>query len=822
MALLRQKLKMAGNLAGTSQEETQQLAQAAGRQAAPTTPQETAVIGGNPDQAKMAGSSAQKQAALRMSIQQDRNLSDVQRREQARTQQTGQEAATAAKGQKLQGLSGLQGRVANLTKQMLTQGQQAAAPATLQVDQTKLSAIPPESQAEATALLQKLSSNTATPADILKLNQLSGKTTAADMLTAEQLKGNFLGAGASVGQNLAQSTADTVQVSQLQPAELGFADMSELAATLGVDEAELGNMSIEQLQETSRKQFEQEFNRVGALEQQANDPNLGPAERAEARKSLKDAGATGVRSIETDADKLADQIANADEIEFNGEQVPVSELLKDEMISGLAARYLDAPEGDPFLEEFKANEPELAKFFDDNQAMLKQATAELDADVAAFAEIQKANLDVGKLPGGPELSKDIVQAIFPNYGQLADAKYDLTAVPTLQYLKDESVPAALRTNVQAGLTEIAQANPNLVASFASLTPDELAQLGVTAGTGNPKWDTTRQAIKDASNMNSISAANPDTIASTILGPGKTYADLKVMADRLTAQINSGLVPDGPMSKQLIAAIRQGPEAAAAAIKASSPALTDMRALVANTPFSISQNASQALTHAERTNPVFDIVAPYFVNGKELDLKAGADILKKHGVDGLEIALSSRAMKQRLSPGLQEKGAAMYREVALPQLNSALSSSKFYNTRDLDKLIGLNAPPLRDDVKLQRINSSLQELKKQLGAVNKVANPMKHKLLSDLLDRYQGELKRNNARVEKEDTKESDKQAEISKLKEQIRAAAYQTSSKMVDEQRKARTGESGKERDARLAGWKQRTTSNLSALQKRLQELEGG
>jgi hypothetical protein len=544
-------------------------------------------------------------------------------------------------------------------------------------------------------------------------------------------------------------------VGELQPTELGFADMSELAATLGVDESELGNMSIEQLQETSRKQFEQEFNRVGALEQQANDPNLGPAERAEARKSLKDAGATGVRSIESDADKLADQIADADEVMFNGEEVSVKELLSDEMISGLAARYLDAPEGDPFVEDLKKSEPELTEFFDSHAALLKQATAELDADVAAFAEIQKKNQDVGKIPDLPEIPKEILAAVIPNWGSLSAEVYDVSTLPTLQTLSDKTIPLATRTNIRDSLTTISQFAPELAGNFLTLTPEELAASGLSGPAGNATRDNIVSYLKDSQNLPTMSAQNPDGIAQTILGPGKTWQDLLTLANRSASMNNSGLFPSAsPLDMQLLDAITEGPQQVLTVLNQRMPKATDLRNLIANPPFSPSVNLQKAGAHAVQTNEAFEVVAKYF-NHKDgqFSVKDAEDLLKTQGPAALEMVAANPILAKKISKDLLPNIEYRYKQAALPELNKTLANSKLYTTARLDDLLSGMEPSADGKVRgsgnqIKQLNNAqivtamdtYGELSKQLAAVDKRKNPFQHKMLSDIVNKHKARIK----------------------------------------------------------------------------------
>ena len=91
-----------GQLQQTNRNELNQLAADRGLSGAPTSPLAAQLLGANPDAAKMAGTPQQKAKALNPLIDPNNNLQTVQRRQQARTQQTGQEAAQFEKSLTLQ------------------------------------------------------------------------------------------------------------------------------------------------------------------------------------------------------------------------------------------------------------------------------------------------------------------------------------------------------------------------------------------------------------------------------------------------------------------------------------------------------------------------------------------------------------------------------------------------------------------------------------------------------------------------------------------------------------------------------------------------
>lgn len=732
-----QKYKLGTGLQQTSAEELQSLTNKAERPIAPSTPVETSVLGGTADQAKMAGTPNQKTSALRVAIQQSKNLGDVQRTQQNRQQLTGQETAATQKAKSAENLSNLNNRVQALTGQMLQQAQSTAT-AQMQVDPSKLSTIPQESQAEAQQLLQKLGTNQATNQDILRLNQLMGKTNIQDQLTPDQIKANFMTAGQAAGQALAQQTADTINVSQINPTELGFQDMNELANVLGVDPAELGNLSLKDLQDQAQKLFQDEFDKVNTLEARANDLNLGPAERAEARKQLKDAGATGIRQVESGIDKLADQVANADTVKFAGSDLKVEEVLSDEYLSGLAARYVDADETDPLKQELKQTEPELAKWLDDNAEVLKQATAELDQDVKAFSELQYQNQKLKSSPDLPDLTDGMMKSIFPDWGEMRAEAYNPDQTPALKYMQDTSIPQVQRANVRNAFEQINSLSPQLTGQLARLTPQQLDALGATSGGANPKWQSVTSYLKDVSNVNAVSAAQPDTIAAFILGPGKTFNDLMSLAESTQARARSGLFGNSPIDDELTGILQTGsPDQIATYLKQKFAQPQDIASLVNNTPTSASQTGQLANTYAQQTSEVFDLTQKYFSKDSTLDDADIAD-LAKTSYQGLEKVYNSPLIN-KLSPAAKRTVQGAYEKYASPDLSRQLLNSKQLPLPTIYNLIKKPVGKLSMEETL-KMNSSLAQIKSQLAATNAKANPLQYKFLSDTVKDLESNIK----------------------------------------------------------------------------------
>jgi len=620
------KYKSGTGMAQSSSEELQSLSNQAERSIAPQTPLESSVIGSSADVAKMAGTPAQKTSSLRVALQQSKNLGDVQRTAQTRQTATADESASLNKEQSAQKLSGLNNRVQALTGQLLQQAQ-GSTNVQMTVKPESLNAFPPESQAEANELLTKLGTNTATNQDILRLNQLLGKTSQADMLNADQIKANFMAAADVASQALAQATPDQVKVTDIDPTTLGFTDMQELASTLGVPVEELGELSLEDLQKQAQEMFTEEFTKVAQLETRANDLNLGPAERAEARKSLREAGAVGVREAETEIDKLADQIVNADEIEFNNQTMSIKDMLSDEFVSGLVARYINADETDPFRDDLKANEPELAEWIEQNKAALDLAAKNVDEDVQRFAEVQQKNNALKNVAGGEPLSESIMKAIIPDFGQLRADEYNMSEMPSfLQVLHDPAADAKAQINLRSTLDEFNNTSPGLIPELATLSKEDLTNFGLTVAPdpSDPRYQRLldyKQYLGDYKNIQAMDNS-PDSIAKAVLGRPGSWDEMEQMVREARMREIYGSFGNNPLNP-LVSTLDSNkdgnldnPAQIAAKLKngfAPGGQPFGIKSAMSGMPTSTSKTSAAAAQYNQTINPLYDKVKKYLLN-----------------------------------------------------------------------------------------------------------------------------------------------------------------------------------------------------------------
>lgn len=533
---------MSGQLGSVSNEEMQNLASKAGR-SVPTTPMEGSVLGGNKDQAKMMGSKASLQSTFRNLGQTPESLQTAQRREQVRRDATAEEQSGMTKASNMEKLSSLDSRVQNLTTQLINNAAQNQ-----QASQVNLSEAGQALDSDAQAALQTLQTAAPNSPEALQatqlLNQKLGRT-AGTLLTADELKNNYQSIAQTVGQNLANSVSDTMTVSQLDLPSMGFSNSQELADLLGLPADQLDNLNIADLQQKINSTIQSEYSKVNELEQKANDPTLSAAERAQARKALREAGAVGVRSTESAMDNLADQIEDANTVEYAGQEYQIDELLDDETLSGLAAKYLDEENPDQaWKDKFKEDNADLAEWLDSNKEALGDAVKNIDDNVKEYAAIQDYNKNLKKTSSGQELSDEAMAAIVPGYGELSTQRVDVNANPILSVLQGEDKTKS--ANLASSINTLAKEAPELVTELTGLTPQQLQATGVLYN--DQKWQNFTQYTKDANKIASIPQGDTQGFFSELMGKSVDLNTLQSDINEVVNRERSGFFSESPLTK----------------------------------------------------------------------------------------------------------------------------------------------------------------------------------------------------------------------------------------------------------------------------------
>lgn len=515
------------------------------RPTAPLSPLAAAQIGTSADAAKMVGTKAQKTPALRQAVEGQDDLATFKRQE---TVKTTDQSEKIKQGQGLQTLSGLGNRVDQLVAANL-KAQSEKAPTNLNVvDTTK--GENPAVQAALTAL--NLALNTPAPEDdaaaIAQLNTAKGlNTVGAIPLTKQDILATYQAdLGTQINKAVGTITNSTkvgdlwaTADAQKITAELGLpSDAKSLAALIGKDEATLNGMTISELVTTVQGELAKEYSVVQNLEQQANDPFVGAAARAEARKGLRQAGAEGVRVIESDMDKLADDIADDMLIEIGGQNFSIDDALANKAVTDFLSNYLAATPDKKL--EMQKDEPSLTAFADSHQTVLTENLKELEAAQTGYQgkiDTQNAQYDlgVGNTIGVGELAQ-----LFPGIDAVGtDVKATLNASPLMFGILKGTTTEAERSHLTTYLKDIAKLPAdNPIRRDLLATPiEELRKRGLTEP--GPKWDEFQAELKLRDSVGQLSKdSTPDDLA-RVFGLDN-FAALENLITEATLMEKSGL------------------------------------------------------------------------------------------------------------------------------------------------------------------------------------------------------------------------------------------------------------------------------------------
>ena len=454
---------------------TEELAAQQGQLSVPKDPASALALGATDQQAAMSGS----RASLRSTIRQNMDLG-VQQRQGAGVPQ---DAAAAAKAKQdaaglTQSMGALDTRVQELVQSKVG-NPQAAKEAALKVSNTAMDAVPQQNRAALEPLLGKLGAGTATPSDLLQINTLMGKTTQADMLDAETLKKQFMQGEEQIGQALAAGMGNALKVSELNIDSLGMGSKADIANKLGVSVADVDNLTATEFMGKMHDFQQRELTRTQSLQQRANDPMLGQAERQQARQELRGAGATGLRSAEESVADIQDQINTANTVSFGGQNLSVEKLMGDENMSAMVASYLRDPASDS-SKALASTEPGLVDWIKSNKAGLDTLTAGVSTQAQQFADIQTQTKKLATPEGMIPLNEDTMKALMPDWGKLTDKVPQTPAI--LQMMHDPKGSPEEKQALNMAVTKLATTpglGPEYVAELRDMSAQNLRALGLT-------------------------------------------------------------------------------------------------------------------------------------------------------------------------------------------------------------------------------------------------------------------------------------------------------------------------------------------------------
>lgn len=630
---------------------TQQLAGQAGLSSSPTTPSGVGLLGGTPDQQKMAGTPAQKAPALAQATGGAQRLDEAQRRGVAGVGAVSDE--TKQKAQQLGGLSNIEGRVQTLINSYLPGGGQAVEAAAPTVQAASITSVPADKQPAVAGELQQyvnvlagrpwtgLSQSEQQEA-LLHLNNAS--TQAGFAIAPEQVPGMFAEAQKTIGSAVAKTTQDAsaVTVGNLI-AKGGLPYKAEdLASLLGVSADQLQNFSLQQLEDAVKAEQQKEFSRVQELQRTSTSQTASSAERALARQQLQEAGTSGLRTMESQVSSILDQVHNGDQVQVGGKSYTVEQLLSDKTIENMVNDYLTDPNSADSQALINSS-PQFVDFINRNKAALEQAVKGVQAGATEYGNIQAQRQGELATGSGLQLPDVLQKVLFPNGMQagLGAEKLNLSkqaANPDLfNALKTPEAATAL-----SQFRSLANSEPAMVADLAKFSPTELQQMGFWDNSS--KW---QNYMKWRDTRSKLTALDPktsaDEIARTYFGVPVKYNELQKEFDQDVLYEKLGLIPDA--GGKWHGLYKNGKILPADQLKAA--ALSGMgdfqlKDLVSRTPTFAGTTAKPKLSDpALQQQQTYKLLSPYIADGK-IDAKETAALVKNMSdADIMNIHLSPK-------------------------------------------------------------------------------------------------------------------------------------------------------------------------------------
>ncbi len=437
---------------------TQQLAKLAGTPVAPITPVGTAAQGANPDQAKMAGTPAQKAPVLddavsggQQEAKPDESLATAQRTQTARETATDTESEAAQKAAQIQQLGSLSTRVQGLINNQLTI-QQAA---TNQLNDAQMATVSPALKAQWTQLISTVAAN---PTDQKSLASASDFWVKNGMGTLDQFRPEdwFAKGRDTLGTQAASAVTDSINIGQ---AALDDNEKAALDTAFGAGKWQ--EFTPAQLAQNVEQLRQNEFSKVQAIRAELASAE-GPR-RAQLLQQLADAGQIGATGVEHSVKAMASQVAAGDTVMIGGEEHKVEDLLKDDQISKLVGRMLDDPS---LMAKVQESNPDFAKWVTDN----KKTLADL-ASTSSVAQGQVESADAGKhkladIAPGVRLSDDVMRKLDPNWDTIGAGGDVQTGF--FQVLKDPKVDQTTRVAMATAVEAMSKSDPTQFAALQKL------------------------------------------------------------------------------------------------------------------------------------------------------------------------------------------------------------------------------------------------------------------------------------------------------------------------------------------------------------------
>jgi hypothetical protein len=561
MDSLLSTVKQGSQLFKESAEGTSTLASKAGLQKAPSTPQETAVIGGTPSQAKMAGTPAALQAgaqAKKPQLPTSLYLATQSRREQTKAPTAEEAAALDRASQLSQRLANL-GSLGQRVPDLVTKGVQQAIDGVPTAPQIDTSAFPanltPDQQTKLKQDIELVSAPTTPENKQAQMDALARVANQTGMkLESLQAPGAmdkfFKSAAASTAAAIDAATLNAINLGDLPNGAqaLGYSNWAELATDLGIQVPEgksaddvFAGMTVKELGEAvdtvKRTGYQTQQEWMSVLQ----DPTSSPQDRAVARSILRNMGATGVREAEASVAQLTEQVQAANRISLNLTGTPKSysldDLLNKDTLKA-AVSILMNPQ-DPAYKSVSEANPALKNWVDANKEQLAGVIKDVGQDQKDLADLNAKNSQVLKLGGLSQTAIDkIGQHLYKDqWGKITGQEFNLTQAPLLANWS--KLPASEQAVIGQALDAISDGGTDAdFSAFLNTTRDNLVNLKLNTQEGLAQF---KDFWAQNKLLRSIDiSTNPDSALFDLTG--YTPETAKVLSNEASALSSLGLAP----------------------------------------------------------------------------------------------------------------------------------------------------------------------------------------------------------------------------------------------------------------------------------------
>lgn len=483
------------NLGLVSNEELGNLSKASQQPVAPTTPASAAVLGASPDQAKMAGTGANKLLAIRASVQQSKDYATQQREQKKATASPDQQTSL----QGLQQLAGTLGDLRNRVPQMvIANAKQDAAsvdPAKIQFTPDELSTmgVPADKTTDFSQAFEDYLAGGDKNTALAKMQTISGQPLSdtdiknLEDANAQKVQDNTV--NKITGANLTMGAVDPALYASLGVP--GVASVGDLSKMVGKD---VSGMSYDEFSSALQSSVNNKVNQASLIRTKLSDPTIGQAQRDELQQRLKGLGETGIRTAADKVNNLAAQFKDGDTITVNGQQTKLSDLYSDSAAQGAMAKLVDASKSgdtkaiaDAESAFSAAYGPAALQHFKDNQAAVTQQINSLSTDTKNFAAVQDYNKNFLTMLDGMQtgVPSQLAAKLIPGYGDVQAQQYDTSKLsPVVQYLKDSTQDPTARQNLVGNLSALSS-SPRF-AEIQGMSADQLKAAGLLDANGAQK------------------------------------------------------------------------------------------------------------------------------------------------------------------------------------------------------------------------------------------------------------------------------------------------------------------------------------------------